>query len=387
MDDDKKEKKVRRTREELEEEIFKLQSSLPNEISVPKMFMTDTTSEGLQQQLLLNGGFASVISDEGNLFEIVGGLYSDGRTNLDVFLQGHSGGALRVIRKDSDRSINNIAVTLGLAIQPQVLRDVKSANKKAFKGRGLLARMLFCIPKSNVGTRDVRNRKSIKSQTKNDFENGIKQLLVIPYNRNALGVVNPRRLVLDSAALEKWFQFSEYIEGEMNCGGRLDSLKEFGSKLPGQALRIAGLSHVADSVMRKRSGLSTQTLSALSSPSHCTEKEICVETMDSVIALCKKLIDHTTIAMELIETDDSDADAKAALEWIKSNCKQHTDNSWYFKRHELHTSSRFKKTNVDRVVKALSILISRNMISPECHIKFSTRSTLIHYINPSLITG
>jgi hypothetical protein len=83
------------------------------------------------------------------------GLYSDNNASkLDVYLKGHAGDPIRVDRIGRAAVIvAEPALTLGLAVQPEVLRGL--SRRKGFRGLGLLARFLFVVPKSRVGYRKV----------------------------------------------------------------------------------------------------------------------------------------------------------------------------------------------------------------------------------------
>ena len=71
---------------------------------------------------------------------------------MDLWLKGHSGDPLRVDRKSrAPEYIPKPALSLGLMIQPQVLHSI--AANRDFRGRGLLARFLYCLPVSKVGRR------------------------------------------------------------------------------------------------------------------------------------------------------------------------------------------------------------------------------------------
>jgi len=71
-----------------------------------------------------------------------------------VFLKGHAGDLLRVDRVGrAAEHIADPALTLGLAVQPEVLRDI--ARMPGFRGRGLLARILYAVPPNTVGRRRV----------------------------------------------------------------------------------------------------------------------------------------------------------------------------------------------------------------------------------------
>lgn len=84
----------------------------------------------------------------------VHGRHSGGAANLEVFLKGHAGDLLRVDRKGRPAEhVEHPALTLGLAVQPDVLRDI--ARMPGFRGRGLLARILYALPTSTVGRRKI----------------------------------------------------------------------------------------------------------------------------------------------------------------------------------------------------------------------------------------
>lgn len=61
---------------------------------------------------------------------------------------------LRVDRKGRPPEyIPRPALTLGLCVQPEVLRDI--AALPGFRGRGLLARILYSVPADLVGRRKI----------------------------------------------------------------------------------------------------------------------------------------------------------------------------------------------------------------------------------------
>ncbi len=121
----------------------------------PRLIADDTTPEALASLLAEQRGRIGVLSAEGGIFEILAGRYNKGQANLDVFLKGHSGDAVRVDRKGrAPEHIPEPAITLGLTVQPDVIRAL--ADKPGFRGRGLVARCLYALPTSTVGYRDAR---------------------------------------------------------------------------------------------------------------------------------------------------------------------------------------------------------------------------------------
>ena len=100
------------------------------------------------------GEKAAALSSEGGIFDIMGGRYSRGMPNLDIFLQGHAGDAVRVERRSREPVyMDEPALTMGLSPQPEILRGL--VDKPGFRGRGLLARFLYLIPKSTLGYRTL----------------------------------------------------------------------------------------------------------------------------------------------------------------------------------------------------------------------------------------
>src|SRR4029078_5142104 len=104
-----------------------------------------------------NGEKMAILSDEGGIFDILAGRYSNGVPNLDLFLQAYHGSAYRVDRGSRPAVfLKRPALTLGLSPQPSVLRGL--AGAPGFRGRGLLARPCFALPESTLGRRTLDSR-------------------------------------------------------------------------------------------------------------------------------------------------------------------------------------------------------------------------------------
>ncbi|WP_410479284.1 DUF3987 domain-containing protein [Pseudonocardia sp. H11422] len=118
------------------------------------MIADDVTPEAAASLLAKQGGRLAVLSAEGGIFTTLAGHYSGGVPSLEVFLKGHAGDLLRVDRKGRPAEhIPAPALTLGLAVQPEVLADI--ARMRGFRGRGLLARILYALPENTVGRRRI----------------------------------------------------------------------------------------------------------------------------------------------------------------------------------------------------------------------------------------
>src|SRR5699024_2619429 len=113
----------------------------------------DVTPERLIDLMDRQGGYMTVCSAEGGLFDSLSGRY-DKTANFDIYLKGHAGDAIvvdRIGRKAN--SIPNPRLTMLLTIQPEVLSGLM--NNTTFRGRGLCGRFLYAMCKSKVGHREI----------------------------------------------------------------------------------------------------------------------------------------------------------------------------------------------------------------------------------------
>src|SRR5215217_3590348 len=118
---------------------------------VPRWLIDDATPEALAG-LLATYGRIALLSPEGDVFDQMAGRYNQAGPNLGVYLKGHAGDLLKVDRRGRPPEyVERPCLTIGLAVQPEVLRGL--ASRPGFGGRGLLARFLYSLPASLVGRR------------------------------------------------------------------------------------------------------------------------------------------------------------------------------------------------------------------------------------------
>ena len=122
---------------------------------LPRLIVDDCSPERLAMLLHQQGGRLAILSPEGGIFDLIAGRYSTtGGPNLDHILKGHAGDAIIVDRVGRPGEIiPRPALTIGLTIQPEVLRGL--ITRPGFHGRGLLARFLYALPNDHLGHRDV----------------------------------------------------------------------------------------------------------------------------------------------------------------------------------------------------------------------------------------
>lgn len=218
-------------------EIAELEAALPALPVCPRVWTSDSTPEVLASLLEQNHERIAVLSDEGGVLDALSGArYNNGRLNLDLLLQGHSGAPVRVDRVGrAPILLQNPALTLGLMVQPETLRAL--GGEAALRGRGLIARMLFVMPEGRVGRRKIET-PPIPDEVREDYRQFVTMLLDIPVPDE------PRVISLSDDALRVWRAFAAAIEADLAPGGRLRDVADWGGKLAGAVARIAGLMHV-----------------------------------------------------------------------------------------------------------------------------------------------
>lgn len=345
-------------REELMQEIARIEEETPEEMIVPRLWTDDCTSERLQTLLCDYGGRMSLLSDEGGIFEVMAGLYSGGRANLNVFLQGHAGAPIRVDRQGRTVRLNRPALSFGLMVQPDVISELGGGNKARFRGNGTLARFLYCLPRSTVGTRDVTQRITVPESVKKAYHEGIMGLLAIGPDVDKMGREQPRMLTLTPEALLAWQQFSQYVEDRQGPDGEFYSIQDWTAKLGGAALRIAGLFHVVEH---------GEAVSAINGA-----------TIEASLDLCDQLIAHARAAFESMGGEPAQKDAQTVLRWIVAA------GNTSFRQNEAQKELRIFRT-VERLEQALKILTTRNIISEPYKRKTGGRPTVLYAVNPAVL--
>lgn len=218
------------------------------EIRQLKLFVDDVTSERLTSILAENRGRAAIASAEGGIFDILNGIYTK-NVNIDVFLKGHSGDTIRVDRIGrASELIDHPALTMLLAVQPDVLHGLMTNG--TFHGRGLTARFLYSIPKSNRGNRKFYTNP-ISDAVKSSYNHLIRTLLVKDENDEPLRLTQGATLILEKL----------YLNTESRFHTDLAEIESWAGKYTGAVLRIAGLLHIAENNgMPEFSDVSEQTM-------------------------------------------------------------------------------------------------------------------------------
>jgi hypothetical protein len=253
--------------------------------AMPRLLVDDATPEALASLLAEQGGRIALLSPEGDVFDMMAGRYAQGGgPNLGVYLKGHAGDTLRVDRKGRPpEHVDRPALTVGLAVQPEVLRQI--ADRPGFRGRGLLARFLWSAPAGTVGRRQV-GAAPVPAGVRERYATEVKALARSLLDQAELGrlagVAEPMTLPLDPAAAAVLLELEGELEPRLDAeAGDLAHVEGWAAKLAGATARIAGLLHLAEHL---RDGWA---------------RPVEAETMHAAVAIARYLTDHALAVFDL----------------------------------------------------------------------------------------
>jgi replicative DNA helicase len=262
---------------------------------VPRWLVDDATPEALAG-LLATYGRIALLSPEGDVFDQMAGRYNQAAgPNLGVYLKGHAGDLLKVDRRGRPPEyVERPCLTIGLAVQPEVLRGL--ASRPGFRGRGLLARFLYSLPASLVGHRQpgtppvpqaVADRYALELQA-------LAASLAAQTDDDG-----PAVLTIGQEAGELLLGFERDLEPRLAAGsGDLAHLAGWAAKLAGATCRLAGLLHLAEHL---RDGWA---------------QPISPHTFAGAIRLAGYLVEHARAVFDLMGADPRVDDARWLLDWI-----------------------------------------------------------------------
>lgn len=345
---------------DIEADILVIENNLVEIPLTPKVWAQDVTPEHLGTLLHNNNEKIAILSAEGGIFDIIGGRYSNGIPNLDLFLQAHSGDPVRVDRGSRESVyLSNPALTIGLSPQPTVLRSI--ADSPGFRGKGLLARFIYVLPESKLGYRRLEC-DPVPGSINDKYQELIFALLNTEKPEDEQGQKIPYILKLSNEAYQEHLEFALIVERELREGGRFEFLTDWAGKLPGAAARIAGLLHCAEN------------------PSQPWALNINVKTMQKALELASIFSQHALIAFDMMGADKSLEQARKIWRWVeRGRFESFTKRDCF---NALQGTFR-KVVNMDD---PLNILIERNYLQTITQ-ETGGRPSVQYNVNPAFAKG
>jgi putative DNA primase/helicase len=322
------------TRVDLIEEIKRMERELPEVPVSPRLLVDDATPEALASLLETQDERIGMLEAEGGFFDTLAGRYSSGVPNLDLILKAWGGEPAQVDRKGRDAIfLRNPHKTLVISPQPEIVQGM--AAKPGFRGRGVVGRFLVLLPQSRLGGRD-QDSTPVPATLAHSWSSTIFRLLDMPWATGPEGEKAAHGIGLTADALELWRRFASMVEAGLLPGGEFEYMTDWAGKFPGQAIRLAGLIHVATS---------PDPLAAINR-----------ETMASALGLAAILADHAKAAYGLMGSDPAQECAKAILRWLVR------DQVATFTARDALRSVRGRFPTMDKVNPGLAILEERGFI-------------------------
>jgi replicative DNA helicase len=296
---------------------------------LPRWLVDDATPEALAG-LLATYGRIALLSPEGDVFDQMAGRYNPtAGPNLGVYLKGHAGDLLKVDRRGRPPEyVERPCLTIGLAVQPEVLRGL--ASRPGFGGRGLLARFVYSLPASLVGRRQP-GAPPVPAAVNDSYTRELHALaasLSVP-----AGDDGPAVLTLEQEAGELLLGFERDLEPRLAAdGGDLAHLAGWAAKLAGATCRLAALLHLAGHL---RDGWASP-VSAVS--------------FAGAARLADYLVEHARVVFDLMGADPRIDDARWLLDWISRTGQAQ------FSRRDAHQAARGRFRKATDLEPALRLL-------------------------------
>jgi hypothetical protein len=316
---------------------------------IPQLFCDDVTPEKLANLLARHGGRMLQASAEGTAFEIAKGRYSEA-VNIDVYLKGHAGDPLRVARvgREGD-TVDQPALSVALAVQPDVIQGL--AEQSTMKARGFLARFLYSLPNSLVGSRKVRPAPVPLKVLERYRQN----MLALWRLRGAVdehGKPAPHWLRLDTTADGHIEALQRWLEPRLAEGEELSYLGGWANKLAGAVGRIAGILHMMGEV--ERGGQFSTTISAA--------------TVSAAVQIGRDYaLPHALAAFGLMGADKRTEDARRVWESIRKrcvSCAHSADAPSRVTRRDIHNWNRRGFPSADQLGPVLEVLVRERYLRP-----------------------
>ncbi|UTW11989.1 YfjI family protein [Marinobacterium rhizophilum] len=209
---------------------------VPREPKRLKFIYEDSTPMALLQAMYFQGRNACLLSSEANsIFH--GRAFND----LSLINSLWDGREIFVDRVSSESfHLSDARLTLMLMAQEDVIKRFISKRGEEARGIGFLARFLTIKPAGRAGKRQFRCMG--KLDYLDGFSKRISELMVLSNKGN-----EKKLLKFTPRASERWRQYAEKIENEMNTGLLYEHYHDHASKLMDNVSRVAGLVHYFES--------------------------------------------------------------------------------------------------------------------------------------------
>ena len=238
--------------QEAQEKLVWLEQNEPAKVYAPDMAMEDTTPESIAYDLMHKWASIGILTSEAGTFFGGHGMKPDSiARNMAQHNRMWDGGGMKITRRTSESfTVTGARETLGLAVQPAIIRQFHEQHGEAARGSGLFARFLIAYPESTIGNRPITAEEARAIQETitpqlTKFHEKLHAVLEQQYTNGKSGKFeNLPVLKLSDAALAYWVDYYNGVEAECKAGGDMEEMRDVASKSADNAARLAGLFHL-----------------------------------------------------------------------------------------------------------------------------------------------
>ena len=225
-------------------DLMSEEANCPQPPRVPRLVHADATPEALAWALARGWPSGGVMSSEAG---VVFGGHGMGRDsvmrNLSLLNALWDGTTHRVERRTSESfTLAGVRLTMGLAAQPETVRQFMDGTKGLARGNGFAARFLIAAPASTQGHRLFREAPEWHYLPA--FASRLRELLTLPVQPDESGALVLPVLTLTAEARSTWVRFHDDVEAELRPGGDMAEVRDVASKAADNVARLAALFHL-----------------------------------------------------------------------------------------------------------------------------------------------
>ena len=230
-------------------ELLKLQLAFlleqePEIPLLPTLYFEDATQEALAVHLANGWPSASLWSDEAGIVLGSHSMQSNPTRFVALLNRLWDGKTFTAHRKTSQSfMIQNRRLTLNLMMQPLLLQQLSSQATGIHRQSGFLARSLMAYPTSSMGNRFYQEPPDDFGYLES-LENRLQDCLDGSKKLTQAGCINLPTLHMSIDAKKHWVHFFNETESGVSHHGQWTNIKDFASKAPENAARLAALFHL-----------------------------------------------------------------------------------------------------------------------------------------------
>ena len=342
----------------LTRDLHQLKNDEPIAVRVPRLIFGDATPEQLGYALVSQWPSAGVLSSEAGIVFGSHGMSGDSAMrNMSLINVLWDGGSLTIDRRTSEcYRVQDVRLSMGLAIQADTIRKFFENSKGLARGSGFLARFLIAWPTSTQGTRLFKEPPKAWPKL-TVFNDRIAQLLERIPTLNDAGGITPITLDFSDEAKQAWINFHNEVEIELRLGGEMADAKDVASKAADNVARLAALFYLFE---------------------WHSEGDIKKEHLDAAIEIVAWHLYEAKRFFNQIATPEYLGNAIKLDAYILRNCRNFKANTIQKNHLRQHGPIRDKKL----LNEALDELVDANHIK----IILDDRTSLIE-VNPALLGG